>query len=115
MVVRMAMIAMWRNIDEKCVVSALEEAAEKLDGAEGEVVLDFVSVRRIDSRALRAMEGFAGIADKKAIKVVLRDINVDVYKVLKLVKLASRFTFASCDGDLRTSKLEGGHAEASTK
>jgi anti-anti-sigma regulatory factor len=111
----MPTIVMWRNIDEKCVVSALQEAAERLDGVEGEVVLDFESVRRIDSRALRAMEGFAGVADKKAIKVVLRDVNVDVYKVLKLMKLASRFAFATCDGDLRTRNAEGYHAEPSTK
>ena len=33
------------------------------------------------------------IADEKGVKVVLRGVNVDVYKVLKLVKLASRFSF----------------------
>lgn len=91
----MPTVAVWLNVDEKSVLSALQEAAEKLDGAEGEVVLDFASVRRIDSSALRAMEGFASIADKKAVKVVLRGVNVDVYKVLKLVKLAPRFSFVS--------------------
>jgi hypothetical protein len=29
------------------------------------------------------------------VKVVLRGVNVGVYKVLKLVKLASRFSFVS--------------------
>ena len=33
------------------------------------------------------METFAGVADEKAVKVVLRGVNVDIYKVLKLVKL----------------------------
>ena len=89
----MATIAAWLSLDEKRVVPALQEAAEKLDGAEGEVVLDFISVRRIDSRGLRAMEEFASIADKKAVKVVLRGVNVDVYKVLKLLKLTQRFSF----------------------
>jgi anti-anti-sigma regulatory factor len=111
----MAMIATWLNIAENCVVQALQQAAEKLDCANGEVVLDFVSVRRIDSNALRAMEGFASQAEKKAVKVVLRGVNVDVYKVLKLVKLAPRFSFLSCDGDLGPVKLESSHAQPSTK
>jgi hypothetical protein len=50
-------------------------------------------VRRVDASALRAMETLAGIAEGKAIKVGLRGVNVDIYKVLKLVKLASRFSF----------------------
>lgn len=91
----MAMIAVWPKIDEERVVQALQEAAGKLDGVEGEVVLDFSSVRRIDASALRAMEEFAGIADDKGVKVALRGVNVGVYKVLKLVKLASRFSFVS--------------------
>jgi anti-anti-sigma regulatory factor len=95
MAVGMAMIAVWLKIDEECVVRALQEAGEKLDRAGGEVVLDFSSVRRIDSRALGAMEEFAGVADDKGVKVVLRGVNVGVYKVLKLVKLGSRFSFVS--------------------
>jgi ABC-type transporter Mla MlaB component len=83
------------NINGKDVVLAIEEAREKLDGAGGEVVLDFSSVRRIDSRELRAMEEFAGLADVKAIRVELHGVNVDVYKVLKLVKLTRRFSFVS--------------------
>ena len=41
------------------------------------------------------MEEFAGIADNKGVKVVLRGVNVDVYRVFKLVKLASRFSFVN--------------------
>ena len=36
------------------MVHALQEAREKLDSAEGEVVLDFSSVRRIDPSALES-------------------------------------------------------------
>lgn len=82
-------------IDEQHAISALQEAGEKLNPADREAVLDFSSVRRVDSNALRAMEEFARIADEKAVKVVLRGVNVDVYKVLKLVKLARRFSFAN--------------------
>ncbi len=91
----MAMIAVWLKIDEERVAEALREAVEKLDSVEGEVALDFSSVRRIDPSAIRALEEFAGIADDKGVKVVLRGINVGVYKVLKLVKLGSRFSFAA--------------------
>ncbi len=89
------MIAMWIKIDEERVVQGLQEAGEKLDSAEGEVVADFSSVRRIDSSAIRALEEFAGTADDKGVKVVLRGVNVDVYRVLKLVKLGSRLSFVA--------------------
>ena len=91
----MEMIAVWLKIDEERVAQALQEAQERLDSVEGEVALDFSSVRRIDSSALRAMEELADIADEKDVKVALRGVNVGVYKVLKLVKLASRFSFVS--------------------
>jgi len=95
MVMRMAIQSVWLNVDEKGVVAALQEAGEKLDGSEGEVIVDFAPVQRIDLRALEAIEALASIADKKSVKVVLRGVNVDVYKVLKLMKLAPRFSFVS--------------------
>jgi anti-anti-sigma regulatory factor len=91
----MAMIAAWLKIDEERVVQALQEAAEKLDNAEDEVALDFSSVRRIDPSVLRVLDEFAGKADNKGVKVVLRGVNVDVYKVLTLAKLTSRFSFVN--------------------
>ena len=91
----MAMISELLKIDEERVVQGLQEAGEKLDGVEGEVTLDFSSVRRLDARALKAMEEFAGIADDKSTRVVLRAVDVAVYKVLKLVKLTSRFSFVN--------------------
>lgn len=91
----MAMIAVFLSIDEERVVPALQEAGGGLDCMQGEAVLDFSSVRRIDSSALRALEEFACIAEEKAVKVVLRGVNVDIYKVLKLVKLTRRFSFVN--------------------
>jgi anti-anti-sigma regulatory factor len=85
--------AEWLQIDGERVVDALQTAGETLNRAKGDVVLDFSSVRRIDPSGLRAMEKLAGAADGKAVKVVLRGVNVDIYKVLKLVKLTSRFSF----------------------
>ena len=62
---------------------------------QSDVVLDFSAVRRIDPNALRAMEKLAGFADGKAVKVVLRGLNVEIYKVLKLMRLTSRFSFVA--------------------
>ncbi len=89
----MAMIAMFLNIDPNRIAPALKEAGQQLNGSEGEVVLDFSSVRRVDSAALQAMEDFAGIAEEKTIKVVLRNLDVDVYRVLKLMRMTRRFSF----------------------
>ena len=89
----MTINAKWLEIDGERVVQGLQAAREALDTAQGDVVLNFSAVRRIDPHALRAMEKLAGLADGKAVKVVLRGVNVDIYKVLKLVKLTSRFSF----------------------
>jgi len=91
----MTLTAVLLKIDEDRIVQGLQEAREKLDGAEGEAMLDFSSVLRIDASSLMALERFAGAADNKGVKVALRGVNVSVYKVLKLVKLTSRFSFVN--------------------
>jgi anti-anti-sigma factor len=91
----MAMIPGRLNIDEQRAIPVLQETMEKLDNTDGEVVLDFSSVGRIDSAVLRALDEFVSAADVKGVKVVLCGVNVSVYKVLKLTKLASRLTFTS--------------------
>ncbi|MBZ5566306.1 MAG: STAS domain-containing protein [Acidobacteriia bacterium] len=80
-------------VDAERVGPALQEARDKLDGAGGELLLDFSAVRRLDVSALQAMEWLAVAADDKAVKVCLRGVNVEIYRVLKLVKLAPRFSF----------------------
>jgi len=90
---RMAAVAEWLKIEGNGVSPALQEAFEKLESAESEIVLDFSSVRRIDPSTLRAMEILAGTAVDKAAKVVLSGVSIDVYKVLTLMKLASRFSY----------------------
>jgi anti-anti-sigma regulatory factor len=66
-----------------------------LDSAAGDVVLDFGPVECIDAAGVRALESLASRADGKSLKITLRSINPDVYRVLKLVKLDSRFSFAN--------------------
>jgi anti-anti-sigma regulatory factor len=94
MVVSMATIAVLPNIDEERVAASLQEAATGFDGP-GEAVLDFSSVCRVAPTVLRALEELARVADDKGVRVVLRGVSVDVYKVLKLVKLTQRFTFVN--------------------
>ncbi len=88
-------IAEWLKVDESRFMQSLQEADEKLHQAEGEVILDFTSVIRVDSKGLRELERLADRADAKSTKFVLRGVNVDIYKVLKLMKLAPRFLFRS--------------------
>ena len=83
------------NIEKERVIPALREAACALDSSSGQTALDFSSVQRIEPGALRALEELAQIAEDKAVKIVLRGVNVDVYKVLKLVKLTHRLTFVN--------------------
>ena len=86
-------IPMLLEIDSEAVTSSLQQASEKLSSADGEVVLDFSSVLRINPGALQALEKLAAAAKEKAIKVVLRGINVEMYKVLKLARLTAQFSF----------------------
>jgi anti-anti-sigma regulatory factor len=87
-------IAMMLMIDKDGVISQLQEACEKLKtDPESEFVLDFSSVRRVDAAAVLGLERLAAVAGEKTVNVALRGVNVDIYKVLKLVKLAPRFSF----------------------
>jgi anti-anti-sigma regulatory factor len=76
-------------------IDGLQQALENLDGARGEVVLDFSGRQRIDPGDIQAMEKLAAAADEKAVKIVLQGVNVAIYKVLKLAKLTTRFAFAA--------------------
>ncbi len=90
----MATMIVWR-IDGEEVTSALQQAEAKLDSVNGELVLDFSAVRRIDASALRTMQELATAAEEKAIALRLRGVNVDIYKVLKLAGLTAPFSFVN--------------------
>jgi len=105
----------WLAVDEKSMVPVLREAAKNLGGTGCEVALDFTSVHRIDSSALGAIEELADLADEKSVKVVLGGVNAYVYRVLKLVKLASRFSFANCEEGRAAAEVESPHAQRASK
>jgi len=94
----MATIVTWLKMDDdRAADRMVQEAGEKLGQADGELVIDFSDVRRIDARQIIALENVANKADGGVVKITLRGVNVDVYKVLKLVKLASRFSFVNSE------------------
>ena len=83
------------KIDEQCAALALESAAQMISGNAGEIVLDFSSLRRMDPSALRALDQFAELAQEKNVRVRLQGVSIEVYKTLKLMNIAHRFSFAS--------------------
>ncbi len=90
----MTTLAEYYKIDGEGVAKSLIEAREKLV-SDQEEVLDFATVLRVDTSGLQAIEALANAADQKSARVTLRGVNVGVYKVLKLARLASRFSFAN--------------------
>ena len=91
----MTMTAVWFKVDGDRVAQSLQEAQAQLGSSEGELVLDFSDVQRVDPSALRAIEAFAVAADEKVVKGVMRGVNVGIYKVLKLARLSSRFSIVN--------------------
>jgi anti-anti-sigma regulatory factor len=74
-------------------LEALQEALDCVESVQGELVLDFAAVHRIEPDAVRALETLAVRAYLKGVRVVLGAVPVAVYKVLKLVQLVPRFHF----------------------
>jgi anti-anti-sigma regulatory factor len=78
---------------ELLVRAALEQLDSDPNGSVPELVLDFSAVGRIHPAALQALEQLAAKARDRSVKVVLRGVNVDVYKVLILSALSAQFAF----------------------
>jgi anti-anti-sigma regulatory factor len=79
------------EVDADNPAAVLQAACENLESGD-EVTLD-LGRARIGTVALRGLEALAQAADKKTAKITLRGVNVEVYKVLKLARLASRFSY----------------------
>jgi anti-anti-sigma regulatory factor len=110
----MSSTAVFLKIDPEHLADCLQGACANLDSTR-ETVLDFSSVLRLNSKGLRAMEELAGLADEKAVKVGLLGVNVEIYKVLKLAKLAPRFSFLIREYGRSDRKEESCHAEPSQR
>ena len=81
------------KVEEAHVTRDLQETCERLQGDESEVVLDLSSVWRIDTAGVNALAQLATRAEEKGVKLMLRGVSVEVYKVLTLMNLAPRFSF----------------------
>ena len=89
----MAMVSTFQKVDAEHVADYLRSVGEKLGVSMSEAILDLSSVQRMDATSLRALGELADLAEVKGVTIVLRGVNVESYKVLKLVKLAPRFVF----------------------
>ncbi len=89
----MATIADWLKVDGANAAETLRGAVTKLNVSDGEMVLDFSGVERVDARAVTALEELAAKAKEKSVRMVLRGVNVEIYKVLKLSRLDGEFAF----------------------
>jgi anti-anti-sigma regulatory factor len=84
----------WIKVNPEHIDCALlEDAVEQVNGGQSEVVLDFSSVLRIDGNAVEALEKLAGLAGARSVRIVLRAVNADIYRVLKILGLTGRFGF----------------------
>lgn len=82
-------------VEEASLISLLEKTGQSSQNTRGELVLDFSAVRRIDAAGLRVLEEFARSAGEKELNVILRGVQVDLYKALKLIGLTDQFSFVS--------------------
>ena len=88
----MATIAVFLNMDEQRVVSALQEAGENLDATQGEAVLNFSSVLRIDSACWKRWKSCHHRRREDGQGCVARRQHKHLQSA-KLVKLTRRFSF----------------------
>ncbi len=80
-------------INEEYIAKQLNDIREQLPTEGPEVLLDFFLAQSFDPASIRALEELAGAADSVSAKIVLRGVNVEMYKVLKLAGLCERFSF----------------------
>ena len=72
---------------------ALGEAASRLAAGAPDLRLDFSAVDRIGPETARALEELSDQAGKASVNPVLTGVNIGVYRVLKLLKVAHKFSY----------------------
>ena len=84
------------SIDEARLLLSLREVLPKIDGAKGEVVLDFSSVQRLDSRVLQVLKEYAAVAhEKKKSRSSFAGSTPAFTKCLRWVKFTWPFSFVN--------------------
>ena len=89
----MSTISTLHQAETADLVESLRQAKSRLSSADGDLVLDLSSVRRIGPGVLKHLQELASISESTKTRVTLRGVSVDVYKVLKLMRLSSHFSF----------------------
>ena len=81
-------------IDGEHVAQQVIDIRAKLGGPKAPKCCSTSSLRRrLDPAGIQALEELAGAADIENAKIVLRGVNIEMYKVLKLAGLSDKFTF----------------------
>ncbi len=75
------------------VAETMNELCGNLTANSGELLLDFFFVQTLDPAAIKGLEDLSGIAEVMKVKIILRGVNVEVYKVLKLSDLTDKLLF----------------------
>lgn len=84
------------RVDPADIARSLRDARPALDAlADGELLLDFSTVRRIDPAGVRALGELATAVAGRDVRLTARAVAVGVYKVFKLSGLADRLSFMS--------------------
>jgi anti-anti-sigma regulatory factor len=86
-------MTMLLKLEKGTAAAALQDARAGFEGAPGEAVVDVSAIQRMDAGAVEALDALVSEAEGKAIKVILSGVNPEIYRVLKLVKLAPRVSF----------------------
>lgn len=88
-----ATMAVRFRVEQDRIAPILQEAAQSLEKTDADLILDFSCVHRLDASAIGALEKLAQSAERRKVKAILRGVNIDVYKVLKLVDLTAKLSF----------------------
>ncbi len=91
--VAITMSSVQHEFETKRFLESLLQAKEQLCGTATEMVMDLSAVRRIDPEVIKQLEELVSVAKSRKIRLVLRGVSVDIYKVLKLMKLSAQFSY----------------------
>ncbi len=80
-------------IDEGHLAEQVLDIRAKLAAEGPEILLDFFLAQTLDPAGMRALQELAGAADIENVKIVLRGVNIEMYKALKLAGLSDSFAF----------------------
>jgi anti-anti-sigma regulatory factor len=97
------------NICEQHVAEGLRDIEQELSKRPGGIILDFSNVQRLDANGVLALQNLAATPDAAPLKVVLTGLAPGIYRVLKSLKLSSKFSYL--DETEPRLEVEGGNEQ----